>query len=245
MTGAIDNPRMTSAADAAASPLVWAALLSVALHGAMVVMPQVPSGGGIHATSDRSTPLSATLSAPAAEASAADAVLASAGPAPEPVVALPPSPATAATQATAPAVPMRFGNGVPGGLFVQPHTLEDRSRLGDLLSRQISEFPVEVDLPVRLRDPIAVRYPAAALSAGREGTVVVWIVVGTRGNAEEVLVVDGPEDFSAAVLEALRDVYFNPAQNNRQLIAFPIALEFSFQLPVAPEIRSAATHTAR
>jgi len=244
MTGAIDNFRW-SGADAAAAPLIWAALLSVALHGAMVAMPYSPQGGGIHTTFDRSTPISATLSAPAAEASAAEAVLATAGPTREPDIALPASPPTAATQAMSPGVPMRFGNGVPGGILVQPHTLEDRNRLGDLLGRQISEFPVEVDLPVRLREPIAVRYPSTALAAGRQGTVVVWIVVNTQGKAEEVQVVDGSEEFSAAVLEALRDIYFLPAQNNRRLIAFPLSLEFSFRLPVTPGIGSAEQHSAR
>ena len=234
MTGAIDNLRLSGAADAAASPLVWAALLSVALHGVMVVMPQAPSGGGIHGAFDRSPPINATLSTPAADVSAAETVLAAAGPAREPDVALPASSPPVATQAASPAAPMRFGNGVPGGILVQPHMLEDRNRLGDLLSRQLADFPVEVDMPVRLRDPIAVRYPSAALAAGRQGSVVVWIVVNTQGKAEEVQVVDGPEDFSAAVLEALRDIYFLPAQNNRRLIAFPLSLEFTFRLPVAP-----------
>jgi TonB family protein len=245
MTGAIDNLRISGAADAAMSPLAWAALLSVALHGAMVLMPDAPSGGGIHTTFDRSTPLSARLSAPAEEASAAEAVLASAGPSREPDVTLPASLPPAATQAASPAAPMRFGNGVPGGILVQPHMLEDRNRLGDLLSRQISEFPAEVDMPVRLRDPIAVRYPSAALAAGRQGSVVVWIVVDAQGKAGEVQVVDGPEDFSAAVLDALRDVYFLPAQNNRRLIAFPLSLEFSFRLPIAPEIQPDAPGIAQ
>jgi TonB family protein len=245
MTVALDNLRWSGTADAAASPLVWAALLSVALHGALAVMPPAPAGGGIHATFDRFTPISATLSAPAAEASAAEAVLATAGPLREPDIALPASPPTAATQAVAPHTPMRFGNGVPGGILVQPEMLEDRNRLGDLLSRQISEFPVEIDMPVRLRDPIAVRYPAAPLAAGRQGSVVVWIVVNAQGKADEVQVVDGAEEFSAAVLEALRDIYFLPAQNNTRLIAYPLSLEFSFRLPDTPEIRSAAQHSAQ
>jgi TonB family protein len=245
MMGAIDNPHLSGAADAAASPLVWAALLSVALHGAMVVMAQPLPGGGIHTTFDRSIPISATLTAPAAETSADDAVLATARIATEPAFALPASAPSAATQAVSPAAPIRFGNGVPGSIFVQPHTLEDSNRLGDLVGRQISEFPVEVDLPVRLRDPIAVRYPSAALAAGRQGSVVVWIVVNTLGKAEEVQVVDGAEEFSAAVLAALRDIYFLPAQNNRRLIAFPLSLEFSFRLPVAPEPRSVAQRTGQ
>jgi len=230
MTGAIDNLRPFGAANAAASPLVWAVLLSVALHCAMVVLTQASPGGGIHSNVDRSDPLSATLSVFVAEGSAADTVLTRAGTAREPSVASPASPPRAETQASSPAAPMRFGNGAPGGILVQPHTLEDRNRLGDLLSRQTSEFPVEVDLPVRLRDPIAVRYPAAALAAGRQGSVAVWIVVNSHGEADEVQVVDGPEDFAAAVLEALRDIYFLPAQNNRRLIAYPVSLEFSFRL---------------
>jgi TonB family protein len=245
MTGAIDDLRWSGTADAAAPRLVWATLLSVALHGAMVVTPEAPAGGGIHISFDRSTPISATLSAPAADAAATDAVLATAGSSPESAVALRAAPPTAATPAAAARSPMRFGNGAPGGILVQPHALEDRARLGDLLSRQISEFPVEVDLPVRLRDHIAVRYPPAALAAGRQGTVVVWIVVNAQGKADEVQVVDGPDEFSAAVMDSLRDIYFLPAQNNRRLIAFPLSLEFNFQLPVTPEIRSAAQHSVQ
>ncbi len=140
---------------------------------------------------------------------------------------VPPIPPGALTHPPSAAPPL-LGVGGFGEVRVDGVPLADKDRLGEALSRQMSEFPVEVDFPVRLSETIRAQYPPAALAAGREDSVAVWIVVDGQGLPEEVLVTDGQEEFAGAVIAAVRSAHFVPAQNNLVPIRFPLALEFHF-----------------
>ena len=120
---------------------------------------------------------------------------------------------------------------MPGGSLIEAQPLEDRNRIGDLNSRQLAEFPVELEFPVRLAGKIVAHYPPAALAAGREGSVVVWIVVDAQGHADEIEVTEGAEEFANEVIAVIREAHFLPAQNNLMPIRFPISLEFQFKAP--------------
>ncbi len=109
--------------------------------------------------------------------------------------------------------------------------LADHNRLGPFLQRQIAEFPVEMDSPVRIGAPIVARYPAAALRDGLDTTVVVWVVVGWNGRADEVEVSDGDPLLAEAVIAAVKDAQFVPARNRLLATRYPIALEFRFDDP--------------
>jgi TonB family protein len=212
--------------------LSWALLASVIVH-AGIVAATFPGSARTGAPPIAPSVLIATL-APAPIAT------------PEPVVAVTPAPSTFAVPAEAlpmppapppvPAAPQAAA-ARPGGpdrslapLDVIAMPLADRNRLGDLMSRQLAEFPVEVDRPVRLDDRIVARYPPAALRAGREGSVAVWIVVDAQGLAEEIHAAEGDEDFVEAVVAALREARFLPAQDKLRPIRYPLALEFDFRL---------------
>lgn len=139
-----------------------------------------------------------------------------------PTASTPPEPMPAA----APRGPSSDGSGVGQSVGV---LLSDRNRLGDLHGRSQSEFPIEIDKPVRLDGRIVARYPAAALAAGREDSVVAWVVVNEQGRASEIEIPEGTEEFADQVRAALRAARFLPAEDKLQPIRFPIALQFDFR----------------
>ncbi len=126
--------------------------------------------------------------------------------------------------------PPILGVGGSANVHIDGVLLANSERLGELLSRQLAEFPVEVDSPARLVAKIRASYPPAALAEGREDLVVVWIVVDAKGAVEEIQVAEGTEEFSAAVIAAVRQARFVPAQGSLVPIRFPLALEFRFAI---------------
>jgi hypothetical protein len=120
------------------------------------------------------------------------------------------------------------GSATRGELRVEGRVLAARERLGPLLDRQMREFPLEIDSPVRLRERVVARYPFAGVPDAEEATVTVWAVVDAEGKADEIEVVEGPAELTEAVIAAVRAARFTPAYDRLQPIRFPIALEFRF-----------------
>jgi len=124
---------------------------------------------------------------------------------------------------------------------VEAKELAAHERVGDFAMREQSEFPVEVDFPVRWKEPIRAEYPATARARGVESSVVAWAVIDETGHAEEIHVLDDPPEFTDAVAAAIRQAEFIPARNNLKPIRFPVALEFDFQLGHPSTASTAAT----
>jgi TonB family protein len=222
---------MLFAAGGQASPLLWALLASTFVHTALVAMPPALPGRAPDARSEQGTTLQATLLpavTPQAEV--------------PPAAADTPSPITIAAQGAAASLPAPSsvpqppaaarstpGVGLPD-VEIVAKTLVDLDRLGDLLSRRMAEAPVEVDFPARPKAPIRVRYPEAALAAGREGSVAVWVMVSPEGAPDEVTIVDGPPEFADAIVAAINDARFVPAQNNLVPMRYALAFEFDFAI---------------
>lgn len=211
--------------------LIWALAASVTVHGGILAFTLAGSAHpGVAALAPRAlvatfTPVQVAPAEPTVIASAAPSVLttpAAAVPAPP---APPPAPAVPEPAAAAPRGQER---GV-AKLDVIAVPLADRNRLGDLMARQLAEFPAEIDRPVRLDGKVVARYPPAALRAGREGSVAVWLVVDAEGLADEIQVLDGDEEFASEVVSALRATRFVPAEDNLKPIRYPLALEFDFR----------------
>jgi TonB family protein len=219
--------------------LLWALVASTVVHSALVALPRTVPGRGANLLPDRGIALQAVLATPedqravpAADQQPAAATIEAPSPLKiaEQVVTppgVPPVPSGALVQPPSAASPL-LGVGGFGEVRVEGIPLADKDRLGEALSRQMSEFPVEIDFPVRLTETVRARYPPAALAAGREDSVAVWVVVDAQGVPEEVLVTDGQEEFAGAVIEAVRAARFVPARNNLVPIRFPLALEFRF-----------------
>jgi len=106
-----------------------------------------------------------------------------------------------------------------------------RARFGDALDADaLAAFLTEVDAPVGVPDHFDVSYPGAALTARKEGSVLVWAVVTDQGTVDSVHVVEGDPEFAAAVETALGRTQFAPARNLGQPVPFYITLEFEFRL---------------
>ncbi len=207
-----------TAQDFRSSLLLRALLFSLAVHSALVAVPLYRAGHGPRAVAESGIPIEATLVAPR-ENAAGVAVMEVAQPLPSLAeFKLPPLAPPMVVAGNAPATPRQAGAGVKGGLLIEAQPLQDQGRLGDeLATKLVTDFPVELDLPVRLKDRIVARYPPAALAAGREGSVAVWVMVDADGRPEEIQVTDGAEEFANSVQEALRAARFLPAQNNLRL----------------------------
>ena len=222
--------------------LIWALVASTVVHSALVALPRTVPGRGANLLPDRGVALQAVLAAPEdlqpdTTADRQPVVAPIEAPSPLQIAArdvpatadVPPVPSGALAHPPA-ATPPLLGVGGFGEVNVDGVPLADKDRLGEALSRQMSEFPVEVDFPVRMNEAIRAQYPPAALAAGREDSVAVWIVVDAQGLPEEVLVTDGQEEFAGAVIAAVRAAHFVPARNNLLPIRFPLALEFRFAI---------------
>lgn len=164
-----------------------------------------------------------------------------------PVIAPLPEPAPAssepAAQPPARAAKVR-GSATPTGIALEvpqvpARILNDRNRLGDNFARMGVEFPIEIDHPVRMREPILARYPPVALAQGREDSVGVWVLVNAEGIAEEVQVLDGSPEFADAVIAAVNAAKFIPAENRLHKIRFPLALEFQFRADTGTAVATA------
>lgn len=231
-----DGRRMLSATDGPASPLLWALVASTIVHTAMVAMPPALPGRDSATRAEQGATLVATLlPASTAQAEVQPTAVVTASP-----MAIANQEATTSLQSpmSAPQPPVAarslLGVGSPN-LQIAGKVLADRNRLGDLLSRRMAEAPVEVDFPARPKAPIRARYPEAALAAGREGSVAVWVMVSPEGTPDEVTVVDGPPEFADAVVAAINDARFVPAQNNLVPMRYALAFEFDFTLgAIAP-----------
>ncbi len=124
--------------------------------------------------------------------------------------------------------------GVPLDIGIRAQPLVAMARLSDELQRAEHPFPAEVAWPVRIRGDIEAHYPAGARDAGREGTVLLWVVVDETAKIEEIKVVEGDDEFAQAAISAVNAAQFAPAsEDGDALIRYPIALEFEFVLPPA------------
>lgn len=227
------------------SVLGWAIVASLAVHGVLLALHFGGFAGGrpvaaftmLYASLQ---PLRSAVEEPVAPAvieTPSDVALAALATAPaaahEPAAAPTEKPATIAGNAA------RTAEG-PNLARVQGEVLADRSRLGDLYARQITEFPIEIDHPVRLLEPVVARYPKAALAQRREENVGVWVVVNAEGAAEEVQVLDGAPEFAEVVVAAVNAAKFVPAENRLRKIRYPLSLEFRFRAD-AGSVAGAAT----
>jgi TonB family protein len=222
------------------SAFAWALCGSALVHAALVV---VPLAGGERSAMVQPPPDLDVAIVPVPQDRLAPALaLAVASPLALPLTARPPPVPPREVLwplEHAPATPASRGAGGPG--LVEARLLTDRARIGEVLERQITEFPVEIGTPVRLSAPITVSYPPRLLAAGREDDVALWVVVDAEGRVEEVQVTDGSADFAGAAVAAVQAARFVPATNNRRPIRFPIALEFKFALPQGAAAAAAST----
>ena len=87
-----------------------------------------------------------------------------------------------------------------------------------------------MDAAVVVPDRFDVPYPAAALAARREGTVLAWAVIDDQGAVESITVVEGEPEFAEAVQSVLAKTRFIPAHDHGKTSRFYVTLEFDFRI---------------
>ena len=228
--------------------LAWAIAASLALHVALLAITMGARGTSGSAR-DAVLPLRAVITVPDITASLEALPLAAPLTLPPlrrealaslmvPEIAAAPAqvsrvlPETPATPIPAPASPpsRSASAGATGVGKATAVPLRDRARLGPLYDRGITEFPVEISRAPRLDGAVVARYPPAALTAGREDSVVAWVVVNEQGQASEIEFPEGTDEFIEEVRAALRAARFKPAEDGLRPIRFPLALQFDFRL---------------
>ena len=139
----------------------------------------------------------------------------------------------------------RLGPNTPE-LSIAVGTLDDPSRLGPVLAGQIARrFPEPVaKLPMLLGSPI-VAYPQAALAAGVERRVTALVTLRADGSIEDKQIVGNDPLFGPAVLDALKDVRFAPAEIDGNPVPYWTIVEVVFSIgrpatQVAPATRGPA-----
>jgi hypothetical protein len=120
-------------------------------------------------------------------------------------------------------------------------------RAGRYLQERVREqFPTEVWHPVRIADPIRVAYPPAALASHREGIVIAFLVVAADGSVQELDIIEGDDDLSVAVADALATARLAPAEEiGGKPISFYTVLEFDFRIDGAQPSAGATAASAR
>ncbi len=119
----------------------------------------------------------------------------------------------------------------PETLFVTPEadTL-NKSQL-DSLGQELSPL---TRLP-ELKEFIKADYPASELKAGREGTVVLQLLVSDSGHVDSATIVRGlSPDFDSAALSVVRRFSFTPALAGS--LAVPVYVEYEYRFSIQEEV---------
>jgi protein TonB len=115
--------------------------------------------------------------------------------------------------------------GIIGGVTDTPKTVAPPAPQ----ERKILRVGGDVKPPVPISTPNP-RYPALALAAHIEGTVVIDAVIDEQGNVVEARAVDGPPLLIAAALEAVSSWKYQPTYLNGQPVALKTHVQVVFRL---------------
>src|SRR3989339_331805 len=119
----------------------------------------------------------------------------------------------------------------PETLFVTPEadTL-NKSQL-DSLGQELSPLTRLAEL----KEFIKADYPASELKAGREGTVVLQLLVSDSGHVDSATIVRGlSPDFDSAALSVVRRFSFTPALAGS--LAVPVYVEYEYRFSIQEEV---------
>jgi len=188
------------------------------------------------------------------------AILVSApSPSPSPESPTPPSegrvaePATALAAAAAASPPAPPPASTPGigaagaHAVVEIAELRGAAPLGGEFDRRIAEeFAVDPDQSVQLAPGATFGYPAEALASGTEGRVLLWVVVGPKGDVEEKEALDGPPVLAEHVLARIDGMIGGPAMVGGRAVRHWLALDIVFAIREdAPPAQAPAAAAAR
>jgi TonB family protein len=90
----------------------------------------------------------------------------------------------------------------------------------------------DVDTPPKIVRQMPITYPTLAKRAGQEGRVVIRVLIGTKGKADKMEVVESePEGiFDEAALKSLKYWQFRPGIKDGELVATWVKIPLTFKL---------------
>jgi protein TonB len=91
-------------------------------------------------------------------------------------------------------------------------------------------LPEDADAPVPLASNEKPPYPADARSAGKQGTVILRVVILADGSVGKVDVMRGDEPFASAAADAVKKWHFQPARHQGQPITIYQMITIPFRL---------------
>ena len=218
--------------------LLLHAITIASLRGLLPTVYNYAQGGASSFTA-----LQAVLAGPKTEPSPAEQT--ETEPAIDPSLLLPPGPQPIETPIPRPlpqTAPTPGGGPVQSGasspdVSIAVGLIDDPARLGaDYVARLAQRFPERVSkTPLLLGSPI-VMYPAAAMATGAERRIAALLTVDPNGRIADLQLVPDDPLFGPAVLDALKDAQFTPAEIDTRTVPYWAILEFVFTLerPGAP-----------
>lgn len=122
----------------------------------------------------------------------------------------------------------------PDDLTILPMEVQFNGQIESELSSIQEEEPT-VPFPLLSAKPKVLRrvkpaYPEMALKAGIEGRVIVRVLINTRGNVEEVQIVQSNPMFDAAAVAAAREFKFRPGEQRKRPVKVWVTIPFTFKL---------------
>ncbi len=95
------------------------------------------------------------------------------------------------------------------------------------IGNQLYDVSAVEEPPRRLSNTVP-DYPPIALRAGIEGTIVLKALVNVQGTVDSVEVMNGPEVFRNAAVEAANATSFSPARLDRNPVACWVIMQYRF-----------------
>ncbi len=121
--------------------------------------------------------------------------------------------------------------------------LEDSARIYELT--EVEQPPRAANLP-ELRDSMAANYPAAQLTAGTSGTVLVSFVVGPDGATRDARVLTSSDSaFDAPTVAAVQGLRFSPARLADRAVPARAQMNIQWQPPAPVAAQGAITGASR
>ena len=97
----------------------------------------------------------------------------------------------------------------------------DSSEIFEYREVEVEPHPIDIVTPV---------YPKEARKNNIEGKVTVQVVVNVDGSVSDVSVLEGPEIFHQAVIDAALQCQFKPAEHNGKLVPVRLIMPLEFSL---------------
>jgi protein TonB len=92
-----------------------------------------------------------------------------------------------------------------------------------------SDYEAVEENPVQIQQPPPV-YPQIARVGGIEGAVILQVLIGEDGQVKDVRVLEGPEMFRQAAIDAARLGRYRPAQNQNRPVSAWVQIKINFSL---------------